>query len=55
MIPVLRKIAQLNIKYRKKWGPHNIDACTGVPPDKVTTLGETLVWLSCATVRATNR
>ena len=23
MIPVLRKAAQLNIKSRKKWGPHN--------------------------------
>ena len=23
MISVLRKIAQLNIKYRKKWGPLN--------------------------------
>ena len=22
MIPVLRKVAQLNIKYRKKCGPH---------------------------------
>ena len=23
MIHVLGKLAQLNIKYRKKWGPHN--------------------------------
>ena len=23
MIPALRKVAQLNIKYRKKWGLHN--------------------------------
>ena len=23
MIPVLRKVGQLNIEYRKKWGPHN--------------------------------
>ena len=31
IIPVLRKVAQLNIKYRKKWGPI-IDVCTGAPP-----------------------
>ena len=23
MISVLRKVTQSNIKYRKKWGPHN--------------------------------
>ena len=23
MIPVLRKVAELNIKYKKKWVPHN--------------------------------
>ena len=37
MIPVLRKVAQLNIKYRKKSGPI-IDVCTGAPPDKVMAL-----------------
>ena len=36
MIPVSRKVVQLNIKYRK-WGPI-IDVCTGAPPDKVTVL-----------------
>ena len=34
MIPALRKVAQLNIKYRKQWGPI-IDVCTGAPPDEV--------------------
>ena len=28
MIPVLREVAQLNIRYRKKWGPI-IDVSTG--------------------------
>ena len=37
MISVLRKIAQLNVKYRKKGGPI-IDVCTGVPPDEVRAL-----------------
>ena len=35
MIPVLRKVAHLNIKYRKKGGPI-INICTGAPPDEVT-------------------
>ena len=34
MIPVLRKVAQLNIKYKKNGGPI-IDVCTGALPDKV--------------------
>ena len=34
---VLRKVAQLNIKNRKKWGPI-IDVCAGAPPDEVTAL-----------------
>ena len=37
MIPVLRKIAQLNIKYKKNGGLI-IDVCTWAPPDKVTAL-----------------
>ena len=37
MIAVLRKVAQLNIKYRKNGGPI-IDVCTGAPSDKVTAL-----------------
>ena len=37
MIPVLRKVAQLNIKYRKNGGLI-LDVCTGPPPDKVTAL-----------------
>ena len=37
MISVLRKVAQLNIKYRKKEGLI-IDVCTGTPPDEVTAL-----------------
>ena len=41
MIPVLRKVAQLNIKYRKKRGPI-IDVCTGAPPDEVTALDSTV-------------
>ena len=35
MIPVLRKVTQLNIKYRKKGGPI-IDVCTGASPDEVS-------------------
>ena len=35
MIPGLRKVDQLNIKYIKKWGPI-IDVCTGAPPDEIT-------------------
>ena len=35
MIPVLRKVAQLNIKYRKN-GVSMIDVCTGAPPGEVT-------------------
>ena len=30
MIPVLRKVAQLNIKFRKKWGP-KINVASGTP------------------------
>ena len=37
MIFVLRKVAQLNNKYRKKWRPI-IDVYTGAPLDKVTAL-----------------
>ena len=37
MISVLKKVAQLNIKYRKKWGPI-IDVCSRAPPDKITAL-----------------
>ena len=37
MIPVLRKLTQLNIKYRKNVGPI-IDVCTGAPPDEATAL-----------------
>ena len=37
MSPVLRKGAQLNIKYRRKRGPI-IDVCTGAPPGEVTAL-----------------
>ena len=37
MISVLRKVAQLNIQYKKKWGL-KIDVCTGVPPDEITAL-----------------
>ena len=37
MIPVLKKVVQLNIKYRKKWGPI-IDVCTGAPPNAVAAL-----------------
>ena len=37
MIHVLRKVAQLNIKYRKNGGTI-IDVCTGAPPDEVTAL-----------------
>ena len=45
MIPVLRKEAQLNIKYRKKGDPI-IDVCTGTPPDEVTALRTTIWWLA---------
>ena len=38
MIPVLRKVVQLNIKYRKNRSPI-IDVCTGTPPDEVMALG----------------
>ena len=44
MTSVLGKVAQLNIKYRKKWGPHNrylnrqSPNFVGAPPDKVTPL-----------------
>ena len=37
MIPVLRKVAQLNIKFRKN-GVTIIDVCSGAPPDEVTAL-----------------
>ena len=37
MIPVLRKVAQLNIKYKKNGGPI-INVCTGAPLDEVTAL-----------------
>ena len=37
MIPELRKVAQLNIKYRKKWGSIiQVDVCIRAPPDEVT-------------------
>ena len=35
MISVLRKLAQVNIKYRKKWAPHN-KCLHWDPPDEVT-------------------
>ena len=38
MIPVLRKVAQFNVKYRKKNRSPVIDAWTGAPPDQVTAL-----------------
>ena len=44
MFPVLRKVAQLNIMYRKKWGPI-IDICTGTPPDEVTALNKGKLFL----------
>ena len=44
MIPVLRKVAQLNIKYRKKWGPL-IDVCPRTPPDEVTALVRRLLFI----------
>ena len=37
MIRVLRKVAQLNIKYRQNGSPI-IDVCTGATPDEVTAL-----------------
>ena len=43
MIPVFRKVVQLNIKYRKKWGPHN-RCLHGDPPDEITAL---VVWFMC--------
>ena len=42
MIPVLRKVAQLNIKYRKN-GVSIIDVCTGAAPDEVTALASSNV------------
>ena len=44
MIPVFRKVAQLNIKYRKNGGPI-IDACTGTPPDEVMALYKNLYFI----------
>ena len=41
MISVLRKVVQLNIKYRKKWGSV-IDVCTGVPPDEVRAVNNSM-------------
>ena len=41
MISVLRKVAQLNIKYRKNGGPI-IDVYTRTPSDKVTAREKTL-------------
>ena len=38
MIPLLRKVAQLNIKYRKKWGLQN-RCLHWAPPDEVTAQG----------------
>ena len=43
MIPVFRKVVQLNIKYKKKWGPHN-RCLHGDPPDEITAL---VVWFMC--------
>ena len=37
MISVLRKLAQLNIKYKKNGSPI-IDVCTGARPDEITAL-----------------
>ena len=37
MIPVLTKVAQLNIKYTKHSDPI-FDVCTGAPPDEVKAL-----------------
>ena len=37
MIPVLRKVAQLNIKCGKN-GSLITDVCIGAPPDKITPL-----------------
>ena len=45
MISVLRKVAQLNITYRKNGGPDR-DVCTGAPPDEVTALNNTGRWIS---------
>ena len=41
MIYVLRKVSQLNIKYRKNGYPI-IDVCTGAPPDEVTALPQVI-------------
>ena len=41
MIPVLRKVAQLNISYKKNGSPI-IDFCTRAPPDEVTALTWTM-------------
>ena len=49
MIPVLRKVAQLNIKYRKKGGSITY-VCTGAPPDEVTALRQCHVTFSLARV-----
>ena len=38
MISVLRKVAQLNIKYKKENDGAIIDVCTGAPPNEVTAL-----------------
>ena len=47
MIPVLRKVSQLNIKNRKKWETI-IDVCAGAPPGKVTALTKaSLACLRC--------
>ena len=37
MIPVLQKVAQLNVLYKKMGGPI-MDVCTGAPSDEVTAL-----------------
>ena len=39
MILVLRKVVQLNIKYKKNGAPI-IDVCTGSPTDEVKTLAQ---------------
>ena len=41
MIPVLRKVAESNVKYKKNGG-FIIDVCIGAPPDEVTALSLTL-------------
>ena len=42
MVPELRKVAQLNIKWKKKWVPLT-DVCTGAPPGKVTALRRSII------------